>query len=380
MGMKVLFVMNAFMNPSGAEHVLADFLKSTDEIDPVFIHIGPKTLDLTEFHEIVGESHFHYVHCSDLLRTPYSRQWFMRVFRWGLCKQLLSNKTISELRDDRTIDLVYFNNSFEAAVFYPLFQDRKTLVHIHDMVDMFRPAQKKCVLEACQKGARILTASKACKDMLVKNGIVDSKISVAYNSIDIPVLPYKGRTGNSIRVGFVGSCIKRKGFDVFISVLNVLNKRIGEKESIEAVIITNSNAKNPFAEKNLGLLDKSVHVEMYSGLPREEVFKKYGEMDLLLVPSRFDPLPTVVLEASLCGLPVFGANVDGIPEMLCDNRLLFSNDDIERAVAKIVNWLESPLIEKQEVVEMVQEHIGKTFTKENKRNSVLKAIKDVLNT
>lgn len=376
--MKILFVMNSFMTPSGAEHVLADFLKSADEVEPFFLHIGHRRPDLIRLHEIADDDHFYYVHCSKLLISPYSRQWFMKLFRKIVCHRLKEEKVVASLRKDSSIDLVYFNNSFEAAVFFPLFQDRKTLIHIHDMVEMFRPAQKKCVLKACQNGNCILTPSKACKEMLVRNGISESKISVAYNSIDLPARPFRWISNNSISVGFVGSCIKRKGFDTYISILNGLDERIGEKKQIKAVIITNSNPKNTFIEKNIRRLNKSIAVELYSGLSRENVFQKYREMDFLLVPSRFDPLPTIVLEATLCGLSVFGSNTDGIPEMLCDKRLLFAKDDIDDAVGKITNWLSTHFDEKLSVIKKVQDHIEKTFTKENKQDCVLRTIRKAL--
>lgn len=41
-------------------------------------------------------------------------------------------------------------------------------------------------------------------------------------------------------------------------------------------------------------------------------------LDALVVPSRVDGRPNVVMEANACGLPVFGAPVGGIPELIED--------------------------------------------------------------
>lgn len=377
--MRVLFLLNSSMTPSGAEHVLIDFLKTASEIEPVFLHIGPNKPDLDMFLTVTSADNCFYVPCTDLLRHPVSRQWFMELIRYFVCGKLLKDNTIKKLRDDNTISLVYFNNSFEAASYYPLFKDKRTIVHIHDMVDMFRPAQKRSVLEACRKCNRILTASVACKEMLVKNGIQEEKITAAYNSIDLEKKPYHKHDESDVCIGYVGSCIKRKGFDTYISILNSMKSVLETAgRRVRAIIITNSNADGAYVKENLANLNADIKREILCGIPREDVFKKYSEMDLLLVPSRNDPLPTVVLEAVLCGLPVFGSNIDGIPEMLSDEQFLFEVDNVNNAVEKITTWLSMTSEERTIRIERAQAHIESTFTKSNKKKCVFDAINAVL--
>ena len=101
-------------------------------------------------------------------------------------------------------------------------------------------------------------------------------------------------------------------------------------------------------------------------------------MDLLLVPSRFDPLPTVVLEASLEGVPVIGTDKDGIPEMQVDEDMLFNVDDIADAIRKIEKWFNLPFIARKEKMDKAQAYIECTFTAAKKKNVVLNSIRDVL--
>lgn len=377
--MKVLFVLNAFGPVSGAEHVLLDFLKSAPEIDPVLLQIGPKKNDLSEFTDIVPQNQRLYVFTNEPLMSGISRQWLMGIRRNLMCQKLLKDKIISDLKNNDSIELVYFNNSFEAAAFYPLFQEKKTIIHIHDMVDMFRPAHKKCVLESCVKAGCILTASEACREMLIKNGIDSSKIVTAYNSVAIGKRDYIQRKGEKITIGFVGSAIKRKGFDTYISIINTLKKRDAFKgKKIEALVITNSKKGDTFFEDCLSMLDKAIVCNVHYGIPREEVFAQYRMMDLLLVPSRFDPLPTVVLEASLEGVPVIGTNKDGIPEMQVDEDMRFNVDDVKDAIGKIEKWFNLPFKTRKEKMGRVQAYIECTFTAEKKKDVVFDCIKNVL--
>lgn len=369
--MKILFILNSFGPASGAEHVLLDFIKSAPEIEPLFLHIGPQKLDISGYSQVTSEENCYYLHTDMPIMTPLSRQWFMPIIRSIMCWKLGKEETTKKLKNDKSIDLIYFNNSFEASAFYPLFADKKNIVHIHDMIDMFRPAQKECVLEACMRTDYVITASKACGRMLEKNGISSDKIKVAYNGISSEAIPYIERKNEKLAVGFVGSAIKRKGFDIYIDILNCLVKSGLE---VAALIITGTKADDPYFIENINRLNSNIKRVVYNGISRDEVFKKYGEMDLLLVPSRFDPLPTVVLEASLAGVPVIGANVDGIPEMVCKKEMLFQTDDVEDAVKTITNWASLTFTQRKKTVEEIQTHIANTFTTENKRACIFSVI------
>ena len=377
--MRVLFILNAFGPISGAEHVLLDFLKTAPEIEPLLLQIGPKRNDLGEYSSIISNKNCFYVFADAPLMSALSRQWFMGILRNILNKRIEKNETIVRLLNDASIELIYFNNSFEAAVFYPLFKGKKNLVHIHDMVDMFRPAHKKCVLKACEKAGYVLTASESCRTMLVQNGINERKILTAYNGIDLPEIQYEVKNSEEFVVGFVGSAIKRKGLDIYVSILNGLKKTdVFRKRKLTSVVITNSKSSNPFLKDCLSKLDADIKSRVFCGIPREQVFDQYKEMSLLLVPSRYDPLPTVVLEASMQGVPVMGSKKDGIPEMQPDCDMLFEVDDVREAISKIEKWVMLPYETQRQKMGEVQKYIKSTFTMENKKKIVLKGITEAI--
>ena len=247
------------------------------------------------------------------------------------------------------------------------------------MVDMFRPAQKQCVLESCEKAGCVLTASEACRKMLIKNKINPYKVVTAYNSIEIGKSNYVQKNGEKVTIGFVGSAIKRKGFDTYITIINALKKRdVLKGKKLEAIIITNSKKGDVFLEECLSMLDRDIKCNVYYGIPREEVFTQYRAMDLLLVPSRFDPLPTVVLEASLEGVPVMGTNKDGIPEMQVDKDMLFNVDDVADAIDKIEKWFNTPFETRKAKMDKAQAYIECTFTATKKKSIVIGSTKKVL--
>ncbi len=49
----------------------------------------------------------------------------------------------------------------------------------------------------------------------------------------------------------------------------------------------------------------------------------YGEMDVLVLPTRRDAFPRVVMEAMCHGIPVVATRIDGVPEMVADGETGF---------------------------------------------------------
>jgi glycosyltransferase involved in cell wall biosynthesis len=79
---------------------------------------------------------------------------------------------------------------------------------------------------------------------------------------------------------------------------------------------------------------------------------------LLVVPSRTDNLPTVVLEAFSTYTPVIGANTGGIPDMIEDgyNGILFEKENVNDLVVKLEH-----LLTNEELRKRIGENARRTF-------------------
>lgn len=71
---------------------------------------------------------------------------------------------------------------------------------------------------------------------------------------------------------------------------------------------------------------------------REDALKFIYAADALILPSRAEALPRVILEAMVLGTPIVATMVDGIPELVSDGKsaILFEPDDINKMIEGFV--------------------------------------------
>jgi glycosyltransferase involved in cell wall biosynthesis len=74
------------------------------------------------------------------------------------------------------------------------------------------------------------------------------------------------------------------------------------------------------------------NIRYWSGAPREHALSLIGDCDVLIVPSRDEVTPLVILEAMSLGRPIIASRVCGIPEMIEDGvtGFLFEKDNSQQ--------------------------------------------------
>jgi glycosyltransferase involved in cell wall biosynthesis len=95
----------------------------------------------------------------------------------------------------------------------------------------------------------------------------------------------------------------------------------------ELILIGNKKTSLEELASRHGLLNKYVFIK--PAVPYEEVATAMQQASALIMFSRFENLPCVVLEGLCCGLPVISSRVGGIPEIVNQsNGLLVESKDI----------------------------------------------------
>jgi glycosyltransferase involved in cell wall biosynthesis len=139
----------------------------------------------------------------------------------------------------------------------------------------------------------------------------------------VPVMP----AADASEILFVGELRRLKGVDVLIEALSLLN---AGGEAVSSTIVGSGPEAAEF--EALARARGLAKVSFPGAMPAREAFAR-GR--LLIVPSRAESLPYIVLEAGAAGVPMLATNVGGIPEIFGphSDRLLAPGDAAKLAAA-----------------------------------------------
>ena len=139
---------------------------------------------------------------------------------------------------------------------------------------------------------------------------------------------------------FIGRISKEKGYDTLIKSFNVVKEKI---KNVILIINGQIESKN-FNLKSISNNDRIIYVP-----PRKDSHYLYSIADIIILPTRIDPFPFVMIEAGSFKKPFIGGNTGGIAEFIEDgkNGLLVDPENPEQLAEKIIYLLNNPDIGKK---------------------------------
>ena len=260
----------------------------------------------------------------------------------------------------------------------------KIISHIHDIIEK---NYIKIFIEKNNKYIdQFIVPSVATQKSLINCKVNLKNISVVYNGINVNEKDVyinfnnekKKRYNidkNKIIYCFIGQICKRKRVDLFINIINKLNKI--ENKYIGLIIGEISDEKYYNQLKN-----QMKDFIIYLGkMKRKNIFYEiYPQIDALILTSDRDPLPTVILEAMSMGAIVISRDVDGVKEIVLDKKdgFIFPyNMDIEDITHLIRNIEKLSIEEKIKIKEMAKLKVREKFNVENKIRKINRLIENL---
>jgi len=350
---KILIICNTNII-SGAERVLCDYLENNEEFE-FFLYTNSSSYIFNNFKKYVKTKN---IYTSKWVLTPLNLKKYPYRIVEEIYKLIINLYNINKIIKENDISLLYGNNSLDMPLLigYKIINSKiPNISHIHDMLDKKELAGM--VLSKFYKFIDcIIVPSNATKSKI--NQIINNKvkINVVYNSISnekniiknirnrLKILE-KYKKEKKIIIAFIGSINERKDPKLFIKIIEALNKK---HTNIQAIIAGKVLDKKIYTNICERIRMNKLPILYLGELQKEEISYLYKYIDILILTSKKDPLPTVILEAMNNNILVFSRNVDGVPEIIEDkvNGFLFDYaDPIKQIIRKLQNILK--LSEKQ---------------------------------
>jgi glycosyltransferase involved in cell wall biosynthesis len=196
----------------------------------------------------------------------------------------------------------------------------------------------------------VVAVSKAVADIEIERArIPAAKVTIVPNCVDLPETTSSANLRNLVRneigighdlpvIGFIGRLHPQKGLPDLLHALLLVRMTI---PSAQLVIVGDGElrAELEAVSRNLGLAD----VVTFTG-KRADVLTLLAAFDLFALPSHWEGLPLVLLEAMSIGLPVVATAVGGVPELVIDGESGFvvPAKDPPALAQAIIQLLERP--------------------------------------
>lgn len=178
------------------------------------------------------------------------------------------------------------------------------------------------------------------EDVLTYEPAVASRLSVITNGIVPPLLDMSPVPDGPARLSCIGRLDPQKGFDLAVTAFAGVRER---HASVRLVVAGDGPERGRLTSlaRELGVADG---VEFLGFVDREGIARVLRESTVVLIPSRFEGLPLVALEAAWAGRPVVAAEAPGLSEAVLrdETALVVPVEDPDALAAAIGELLADP--------------------------------------
>lgn len=204
--------------------------------------------------------------------------------------------------------------------------------------------KKNIIKYALRPFAKIFPTELCACSNLAGNWIYGkgTKFTVFNNAIDLDKYKYNKDKRNELRkvlelegkkvIGHIGRFCYQKNHDFLVDIFKEVLKI--EKDAV-LLLIGEGELEQEVKDKvkNLGIEDKVLFMGR-----RADAYRYYQVMDLFLLPSRYEGLPVVGVEAQACGLPcVFSSCVTEEAKLL--DTTVYVSGGVEEYVKEVIKGL-----------------------------------------
>ena len=244
--------------------------------------------------------------------TRYKDMTIQQVTIWKTCFKAAIQRAVEEFQPDKILSHHLWLGS---ALIAELGLGDKTMAICHstDLRQyMQNPGYRKYVREGCGKLSRILSLNQIQKEEISNlYGIPRDRITVIGGGFDTDIFNPIGRIDRNPvpELIYAGKLSHAKGLLPLLQAFEEINKDTPVKLSL-AGTGTGSEAEDIMSRA------ESLGVKLLGPLTQHKLSDAFRASDLFILPSYYEGLPLVLLEAMACGLPAVATDIKGLKEYI----------------------------------------------------------------
>jgi len=257
-------------------------------------------------HAPVGDNPGHALNCLfNYLDDPAGRQHYDCVVAFGGYLPVLALPVLKAWLDTKAVTMLR-GNDFDLGIFMP---QRRAM-----LTDALKASDVTCVLSSdlLKKVAKLYPEARL---QVINNGI-DTEGWCCDSSDHQTAAGWRQQNASDDRmiIGIIGQLKEKKGVTFFLE--NVL--RAGLHDRFRLLLIGDVEAQ---VQQWLDARAEQLAIIQMPFLDRFELLRWYPACDYVALPSHYDGMPNVLLEAGALGIPVIAARTGGINEVLIESQL-----------------------------------------------------------
>lgn len=180
---------------------------------------------------------------------------------------------------------------------------------------------------------RVVVLCRWAQDLLIMNGVPASKVLLSPHGLgdtpDHPIAQRRNSHRDVVRLVFVGRLHPTKAPDLVIRAIRAMPE---SPVTLDIYGIVAGDGEEQYRDELQQIAGNDSRIRFMPPVPRISVPSVVAAYDALVVPSRWlETGPLVVLEAFAAGVPVLGARLGGIAELVHDgvDGLLVEPDSVD---------------------------------------------------
>jgi len=177
------------------------------------------------------------------------------------------------------------------------------------------PLPRRMIRWAAQQAAGLVTVSAALAEGLVQLGVARERVSVLRNGVDLTLFRPRDRAVCRADLGLeglvllsVGNLVPIKGHELTIEALTYLPEY--------RLLIVGEGPERDSLQKLAKSLSVADRISFLGSMPQNALPSIYAAADVLILASRHEGWPNVLLEAMACGTPVVVSDIPGMSEIV----------------------------------------------------------------